>query len=139
MRDKTLQERGAALIERLQEAKNVAFPSYDMGLLWNPDDCAEAIEVLTLGAREIDNLKPESDMFRRAVLAAAVFQCGGPLAYLLRPGQSTVIDGPPAAAKRIAELTGALEAVITNFTVASRPDQDRLDAARAVLAKGAKP
>jgi hypothetical protein len=70
---------------------------------------------LALAADRVDQLQPESDMFRRAVEAAAVFQCGGPLAHLLSPGQSTVLDGPPAAAKRIAELEAAARDVIERY------------------------
>lgn len=73
---------------------------------------------LALSNQEVARLKPESDMFRRAVGAADVFQNGGPLAYLLRLGDSTVVDGPPAAAKRIEDLTIALQNLLTSVKVA---------------------
>jgi len=45
------------------------------------------------------------DQYARAVKASTdVFQTGGPLAYLLTLGQSTLLDGPKAAADEIARL-----------------------------------
>lgn len=77
--------------------------------------------------------------YAKAVEAAAVFQNGGPLYHLLRLGDSTLIDGPPAAAKRIAELEAALKEVVDQV---DRNDgegiatwADCFDTAREVLAK----
>lgn len=46
-------------------------------------------------------------LYEDAVNAAMVFQCGGPLAYLMRPGESTLLVGPGKAAAEIARLRAA--------------------------------
>jgi len=52
--------------------------------------------------------------YRRAVNASTdVFQSGGPLSYLLKPGQSCLEDGPRAAAEEIKRLRQALCRIVT--------------------------